>query len=317
MGETEAMQPFAPTGPVSGPAPKRVGAAGFWVGGALIAVGLVVGLVLVVDGSLAFPRTIDGYQRVPVDGGGPIRIEQRGTYHLFHEVPPKEDYGEGSAPWYYVPNVVVVSPSGNRIPITRGDATLSYTYSGRSGRSIGRFRAAAPGTYQVRVLLGDGRVISDGQIAVGERAPLPSIGKILAGLALGGLLVIGGAVVMIVTGVRRSNARRLRGSWVAAGGLAVPGWAPAPPPGPPTWGPPTGPPGWPPTGPPDWPPPGGPPAWGPPPAGPQTGPPPAPPVATPTWVPPPVPPPFPEDRRGRTGPPTDDRWFEPGQDGGR
>jgi hypothetical protein len=298
MGETVAMQPMmspSSAGPL--PAAKPKGRALLVLGTVLLVGGIVMGITLAVTGVIDMGRAVDGYQRVPVPGGGSVELDETGTYTLYYEQPPSL---VGTS-YFSASELAVIDPRGAQLPIVVGNTSSSYDFGDHSGRSIGTFRADVAGTYRIRTVESDGEGSGfsfepTGQIAVTQDTQLRSIGLILGGVFGGGAMVVTGIVLLIIGGVRRSRSKQAAYAVAAPGwgGPAAGGWAP---PGPQPWTPPggsSGPQPWAPPGgspgPQPWTPPGGSPGpqpWTPPPS---TDPPPP-----PGWVPPPAPP---ADRSG-------------------
>lgn len=248
------------------PAQKSKGAVALWIGGVLVVLGIVVGIVGIATGVSGMSDVVDGYQRVPVSGGGAITIDDTGTYRVFLERPgANEDRFRGTTPSF-----TIEGPDGATVPLQYDSVNETYGVSGRDGRKLGKFRADRPGTYVFRTNTSD-QGSSLGNLAVGRKGPTSELVKLGVGLVLGGLLFVAGVILLIVGGVRRSRSRR---SPIAYPGVPGTGWA-APPAGPPGWAPPpTGPAGWSP--PPAPPPPPGTGGWAAPPPPAQTPPPPAP-----------------------------------------
>ena len=223
---------------------NKAGRVGFWIGGLLIVVGVVVGIVGVVVGIRSIGDTVDGYQRVPAESGGTLEIDDPGTYRVFYER-DGADEGSGSPG-----GLTIIGPDGQEILLESDFSSESYSVGGHEGRKIGRFRAATAGSYEIRTVIGDGD-LGIGTYAVGKRGPAGSIVAILVGVFGGGLIAVVGVVVLIVSAVRRARARRAAmgypggpgpgwgapltppGGWAppAPGAPAAPGWA-APPPAP-------------------------------------------------------------------------------------
>ncbi len=201
----------------AGAGPSRVW---YWVGGAIVVVGLVAGVLWGLFGFVGLSDEVDGFARVPVDGGGQITLPGDGGYTMYYEAPSGDingDVPEGQVS-------VVAVDGGVAVALEDYGGRLTYGFGGHSGEALFTFEVNRPGRYQVDST-GSGR----GELAVGRgvggRLVRTVVGAVL--LVLGGVLV--GAVVLIVTGVARHNAARRGG----------PGYGP-PPPGA-TW-PPSGPP---------------------------------------------------------------------------
>lgn len=257
------MQPYAP---LAGPQPKLKGKAGLWIGALLIALGIIGGIAIAVISALGITRTIDDLQRVPINGGGTIHADHPGTYRLFLERPGIDNEGA----FAFSPGVRVIGPDGE-LPIVGERVNKTYSYSGHDGRSIGHFNAPRAGDYRITTTV-TGGTLDRSEIAVTAGDPIAGLVGVLVGVFGGIALVVVGAIVMIVSGVRRSRSRR---ELLGATGVPLSGWAVPPPPG--TSGPYGAPYGVPyGAGPP---PPPGAPGWAPPPQAPGWAPPPPPPSA--------------------------------------
>lgn len=318
MGETGGVMPQAatpppPSAPVATEKPK--GAVGIWIGVLLIVGGIVLGIALVVGGAKSLLSGFDDLQRVPINGGGVVRIDDTGSQTIYAEKVSTSGGTSFNTSTYgtYAPDVAVrvIGPDGGDVTVKTPGTTETYTYDGRDGVSIGRFDAATAGEYRIVTRAEDGGFQPYTTIAVGQGLEWSGIGAILGGVFGGGLVVLIGIILVIVFAVRRSRSKKRiaqasapypapGGGWPAAPGYAPSGYAPtgyaggyagggygptgAPgaPGSPPAegWPPASANPGWvpPPVAPPD---PGGAgPTWSPPP-------PPAPADAPPSWQPPP------------------------------
>ncbi len=225
----------------TGPGPSKKG---YWLGAALIAVGVIGAVVWAGLGFVSFSDTIDDFQRVSANGEGEVTFSDTGGYVIYYEAPGADG---GNIP----DGEVLLTPadSDEPVPLERYDSELSYNVGDHSGYAVLTFDIAEPGTYVVQSE-SDGT----GDLAVGRSVGSKLVTTIVGAFALGGFGFLAGVTILIVTAVRRRNARR---------GAAAP-WNP-PPPGAPVYGqapayppPPPGPPPPPaPSGPP--PPPSGPP----------------------------------------------------------
>lgn len=310
MGETGPVMPqAAPPAPSTPAAPgKPKGAIGIWIGVLLIIGGIVLGIVLVVAGARSLFSGFGDLQRVPISGGGVVRIEEAGTQTVFAERPYSGSGSSFNTSSFSTgrPNVAVriIGPGQSDIPLNTSSTSETYTYNGREGVSLGTFYASAPGTYRIVTQPQDGGG-SWNMIAVGELFELSGVGAIVGGIFGGGLVVLIGIVVVIIFAVRRSRSKKslmpavapypstyggAPGGWPAAPGYAPPG-APGgygTPPAPGGYGTPPAPGGWPAsTDNPGW-------------AAPPVVQPPG-----PTWTPPTSPPPQPQS------PPADGTWPPP------
>jgi len=210
------------------------GKAGIWVGIALVVVGVLGGIGLVVAGARSVVTGVEELERVPIDGGT-IDLDGAGTVDV---------YGErnvaGSAPTTFssstsggpVPDidVVITGPDGEEAPIRPVPGSEEYHSDGHWGTRIGRLDADRPGIYTVEVVGGADAARYD-TIAVGDSIRPQGLWLIVAGVLGGGLVVLVGIIVIIVSAVKRGRARKrsLQGSWPnppGTPGPPPPGWPP-------------------------------------------------------------------------------------------
>lgn len=234
----------------------------YGVGGGLIGLGVVATIVVFL---VAFQRPleefrelsdqIDAMDRFTVPGEAVVTFDQPGEYVVYAE-------GDGLAPIGRVgaASVTVESTTPDSRPLILRSVGIDETYDfgGHAGRAALEFTVDEPGDYRVTV----GQVpASVTGVAVGPPIDLfAAIGSIFVVIfvpfAVGGVFVLAGVIVLVVTGVRRtSSTRRVR---MAANPPAAWGGGPAPgyPSAAPGYGYPPGvAPGW-----------GAPTGWGPPPA---------------------------------------------------
>jgi hypothetical protein len=239
--------PYTPPPPAYGDNQIRPALWWFFVAGGLALVGIVGGIALIVSGVVRLADTVEDFERVSVPGTGEVRIDETGGYSIYHE------YDQFGSSRFYPPepDVTVTDPSGTEVDLERYSGTVTYDFNNHEGEGLYTFDADETGTYTVTVE-GD----SESVVAVGRGVGRGLVTSILAGVAVGFIGVVGGIVMAVVVGVKRSgNRRRLRANW-------------NPPPGPPpgAWGPAPGVPGWGPQ-----PPPGQPAPPPPPPPGPSSG----------------------------------------------
>jgi hypothetical protein len=252
----------------SGSGPSKVG---YLVGAAVVAIGVAGAIVWGALGFTSFSHQVDGFQRVSANGQGEVTFDEPGGYVIYYEAPGAD---EGDVP----AGQASLTPggsggSGEPVTLETYDSSLSYANGDHAGQAVLTFQIDRPGTY-VLESTSDG----DGELAVGHSIAGKLVTTIVGALALGGLGLVVGAVILIVTAVRRRNARvRARGSALPPPGAVSGSSTPPPtyPPPPPGQAPPAG--GTPSSPPPPPPPPGQAPPYGEaPPAG-GTPPPPPPP----------------------------------------
>lgn len=231
----------------------------FAVAGLVAAAGVVGAVAATVVAVDAYGDRIESFERRGLPATLQVEITETGGYSIYQEYTGAND--GFSRPGL---EVTVTDPSGGPVTLERYDSSVTYQVRGHEGRGEFTFDAAETGTYTVTATGSTGSTV-----AVGRGIGTGLIVGIGTALLLGFGGVVGGAVIAIVVGVRRSRARR---ALLPVFG----GWGPPPPGG---WGTaarPSGgrvprPPGAPPPLPPGAPPPP-PPGWGPAPAGPATPP---------------------------------------------
>lgn len=241
---------------------KLPGKVGIWIGSLLIVGGIVLGIVLVVAGARSLFDGFDELQRIPINAGGTVTIEEAGEQSVYAE--RAEGRGgvsfNSSTSSLFRPDIdiLVTGPDGQDVTFRYAGGSETYTYDGREGVLIGAFDADQPGDYRIRTILPDG-VVPYTDLAVGEGMVLDGVLGILGGVFGGGIVVVIGLVILIISLVRRSGAKRRRtqaigpygpggpyGGGPAGGWAAPPGYAPQPgayPPAP-GYGPGSGAPGW-------------------------------------------------------------------------
>jgi hypothetical protein len=146
--------------------------------------------------------------RVLVPGETEIRLNEPGTYTIFHE---HQSTFEGRV--YNVENIsgleITVRPSvgGAALPLKGGTAT-NYSVGSRSGRSLFQFEVTASGAYRVAGTYPTGRQQPQTVLAIDRGFVGELLLTIFGGLAIAfGSMAI--AIVMIVVVfIRRRRARR-------------------------------------------------------------------------------------------------------------
>ena len=191
----------------------RPGKAGYWVGGVLVGLGLLVGAVLfgfALSHSIGEFRElgddIDAMDRFTVPGEAVVTLDEPGEYVVYAEGPVTPIGRVGAAA------VTVESTEGDSTPLVLRSVGIDETYNvgDHAGRAALRFTVDEPGDYRVTV----GTVpASVTEVAIGPGidvfGPVGSVFVVIfVPAGVGGSLAIAGAVVLIVTGVRRSGARR-------------------------------------------------------------------------------------------------------------
>jgi hypothetical protein len=183
------------------PAGPRRGASrlGYWVGGGLAAAACIGAVAWVVLAFFGLTNQVNGFQRMTVPGTATVHVAQAAARVLYFEGPRTAPSGQLG--------IQVTGPAGNPVAVSSYHGDLRYDVpgeSGRVGKAIASFRAAATGDYQISADPGTGAA---GTIAIGGDVLWDVVPHIagaaavfLAGVAAGGTLII-------VTAVRRSGRR--------------------------------------------------------------------------------------------------------------
>jgi hypothetical protein len=198
----------------SGPLPTKVPSiAGYVLAVLLAVVGIAVGVALIVSGIRTYIDKVEGFERFPVPGSQQITLDDDGGYSIYFERPGLDN--DDVLPSV---SVSVTGPDGAPVDLDDYSSDVTYSVSGHDGRGAFTFEADEPGVYAVRA---DG---SDGELAVGRGIGARFAGAVVAGVATLLLAPVLGAILALVTFLRRSKAKRA---------AATPAPAPA-------WGGPTG-----------------------------------------------------------------------------
>ena len=190
--------------------PRRPSGLGYWLGGLLIAGGIIGGIAWGVIHGVGFSDSIDDFERVPVGRISSIQLEE-GDYVVYAE-------RGGGVPQGNFLNGVRMRPAGEgpRDEITFEDYTSEFTYDlgGRTGRAQLTFSIQDAGEYQVRVDDGPGTTATTAAFGPSVAGDLVSaiVGAFV--LAVGGIVI--GTILIVITGVRRRKFRQR--SWMDGAG---------------------------------------------------------------------------------------------------
>ena len=169
----------------------------YWVGGAVAVVGIVATVVWVVAGVRAFTRQVDGFQRIDVGDEAPVTFDEPGGYTIYYEG-PGADVADPDV------DVTIRGPGISGGSLDEYDGTLTYTVGGREGRAVLTVEIEEPGTFLVAATSFD----EDGQIAIGRSLGPRLVKTIVGGLILGVYTLGGTAGIVLLTALRRRDARR-------------------------------------------------------------------------------------------------------------
>lgn len=226
----------------------RPSSLGFWLGGLLIAGGIIGGIVWIVTGLSGFSDAIDDFERVPVGQIGTVELEE-GDYIVYAE-------RGGGLPQSNFIDGIRMRPAGegegDEIEFEDYESEFTYDFGGRAGRAQLTFAIDEGGEYQVRVDDGPGTTATTA--AFGPSVAGELVSAIVGLFVIAGIGILLGIVLIVVTAIRRRKYRRRTwtvgaggasygnqpGTWNpgpanapagAWGAPAPPGYAPPPPPG--------------------------------------------------------------------------------------
>jgi hypothetical protein len=170
--------------------------AGYWIGGALIVLG-VAGAVL--WGVLSFTGmgdTVDDFARAPVPGSAIVQLEAR-KYIVYVEGP---GVGEDFTP--PVQFQIVDADGDGALPIAGYGGSLTYSMGGHSGSAQGTVTPSRAGAYELRAFSPADRSAGYA-VALGGSIAGRILRTLLGVFAIGGLLLAAGIGSIITTAVRR------------------------------------------------------------------------------------------------------------------
>lgn len=187
--------------------------AGYWIGGGLVAAGVVGAVLWFVLSFMNLDNEIDGFQRVPLPGDRTVQLDAR-KYVIYYEGPNADE----SVPQFEI----AVTDSATERPLAIDSYGGSLTYSfGDEGTAQATVTPTRTGAYAVRTSGGDGT--SGAQVAFGRSIAGSILRSILGVFAIGGVLIAAGVILLVVTSVRR---RRAGTAAAATAAPAAPTWPP-------------------------------------------------------------------------------------------
>ncbi len=189
------MSPFDPPSP----RPLKPGVAGYWIGGALILIGIAGAVVWLVVGLMGISNAVDEFERVPADGGGTIALDDDRPYVVYIE--------DGSTSRFATDvRLAIIDPSGDEVDLRKYGTEFNYDFSGRSGAASFTFRSDEAGDYTVVSESSSSRAT----VAVGRSLAGTLVWTIVTPFVIGGVGLLLGIVLMVVTLTRRSTDKRRR-----------------------------------------------------------------------------------------------------------
>ena len=208
--------------PPTGERPKiKPGKGWYWVGGLLIAGGLLGGAALGAAGVVNMVNSIEDFGRFKVEGGAgaaTVTFEKPGEYSIYYESESKVCGELGSTGDEPCETVVVRGEddppaqldisitSGERsLPIGPAERSLDYSFSGFSGTEVATVDVDEAGAYSMVV---ETRREGEFAIALGKDVVSTILPWLLGAVALAAVGLILGLIILIVTGVKRSRRKR-------------------------------------------------------------------------------------------------------------
>lgn len=171
---------------------------GYVLAGLLVLLGVAAGIALIVSGIRTYVDKVEGFERFEAPDTRAFALEE-GGYSIYFERPGLDD----DDPFPAI-SVSVTDPEGEPVELDRYDTDVSYSVSGHDGRGAWTFEADEEGTYRIQA---DG---SGGEVAVGRGIGARFAGAVVAGVGTLLLAPVLGAVLALITFLRRSKAKRAR-----------------------------------------------------------------------------------------------------------
>jgi hypothetical protein len=204
------------------PAESGPGVVGYVLGGILIAAGIIGGIAWLVVGLVGLQDTVDDFERAPVDQVKTVDLDA-GDYVAYGEK------GGGDAIQAVLASFRIrpAGGDGEEIDVHPYDGEVTYDFGDRPLRAQFTFEIEESGEYEV---IAEGISSGATTVAMGPSIAGDLVSAIVGALVIGGLGVIIGVALLIITGVRRRRFRQR--NWQGGWGSGQPGaWNPPAPPG--------------------------------------------------------------------------------------
>jgi hypothetical protein len=212
----------------------------------LLGVGAIVGIVIVAVGIVRVINSVADCGDCAISRAGSYDIQPSrvGRYFIYIEGVTSKTTAQDR---YDALDVTLTDPSGASVPISTYDNGFTLSNNNVDLVAVAQFRVTTKGTYRLTVDSNSTRAV---RLRFGTVSIRDFARPIVVGVAVGGGLFLAGALMLIITLVRRSRARKLRqrdlgpppgltpwGSFPTGYRPPMPwGTPPLPPPG--TWNPP-------------------------------------------------------------------------------
>jgi hypothetical protein len=178
--------------------------AGWWIGGILMALGIVGSIVWVVFATLHISDKVEHFQRVSLDSEGIVTLAARKHVIYF------EGAGAESDAMYAD---VTVSRRGQPLTVSSYEDSLTYDYAGYEGRA--GITVTPPRAARYRIRVAEPYVGDVENIAVGGSLAGPLLWSTVGYYGIGALFGIAGTIFLAIASVRQYRAAR------AAAGVPV------------------------------------------------------------------------------------------------
>ena len=192
----------------------------YWIGGLLVAVGVIGGLVLALAGFLNLKNAIEDFGRFRItDGAGQatVSFEKPDTYSIYYESKSRvcEDLGDsgGACTTADISGEsdppaqldVSISNESGALDVQDSDSSFTYSFGDFSGTEVKTVQVDEPGSYEMTV---ETRREGDFAIALGQDVVSLTWPWIVGALALGAIGLLLGLLAIIVTAVKRGRRKR-------------------------------------------------------------------------------------------------------------
>jgi Domain of unknown function (DUF4234) len=166
---------------------------GYWIGGGLIAAGVVGAVLWFVTSAMRLSNEVNDFQRLPVPGDATMRLDAR-KYVIYYEGRNAERF-EGS-----IEIAIADAGTGAALAVAPYRGSLTYSFD-RDGSALATVTPPRDAAYVIRTASRE--PVRDAQVALGRSLAWPILRSLLGTFAIAGLLVGSGVIVLVVTGVRR------------------------------------------------------------------------------------------------------------------
>jgi hypothetical protein len=183
-------------------------AALYVVGALAIVGGFVAGGLQCVRGFSTLDKWLT---RVTVPGTEAITLDEPGRYTIYHEhetILDGELYSSADARPGALDYVLTNKATGEPVALSAPTMNETYTFMQREGAAIMVFTVEVPGEYELTAAYRDGRTEPRLVLSVGRSVLKRMFAWMVKSVAFVGTGIIVGVVIIVVTAVGRSRARR-------------------------------------------------------------------------------------------------------------